>query len=100
MHRGSFWFLGRFLTKVHIWVGLLSFPLPRKQLFTSVHYFIHLNLAIALFLGYATFVAGIEYATEHRVCHRFKSLSRFLSISDVCLIISVPVIFFFAFRVL
>ena len=43
------------------------FSLHSKALFTSVHYFVHLNLAVALFLGYAVFVAGIDYGTRHRV---------------------------------
>jgi len=39
----------------------------RKKLFTSVHYFIHLNLAISLCLGYVVFVAGVEPARANRV---------------------------------
>ena len=39
----------------------------RRELFTKVHYFIHLNLSITLFLGYLTFIAGIEEATAYEV---------------------------------
>ena len=39
----------------------------RRELFTKVHYFIHLNLSISLFLGYLTFIAGIEEATAYEV---------------------------------
>ena len=38
-----------------------------KALFTSVHYFVHLNLALALFLGYAVFVLGTQFGTENGV---------------------------------
>ena len=36
-------------------------------MFTSVHYFIHLNLAIALLLGYLVFLAGVDTAVGNRV---------------------------------
>ena len=39
----------------------------RKELFTSVHYFVHLNLSIALMLGYILFVAGVDTAVAIRV---------------------------------
>ena len=41
----------------------------RKELFKSVHYFIHLNLSIALLLGYVAFLAGIDTAVGNRVSH-------------------------------
>ena len=41
----------------------------RKELLTHVHHLIHLNLAISLFFGYATFVSGIENATSSVVRH-------------------------------
>ena len=36
-------------------------------MFTSVHYFIHLNLSIALLLGYVVFLAGVDTAGGNRV---------------------------------
>ena len=43
-----------------------------KTLLTSVHYFVHLNLAVALFLGYAVFLVGTYYEMQHRVsCCRY-----------------------------
>ena len=39
----------------------------RKKLFTAVHYFVHLNLAISLLLGYVVFMFGIELGTSTRV---------------------------------
>ena len=45
---------------------LNTYPL-RRELFTKVHYFIHLNLSITLCLGYIAFVAGIEKATAYEV---------------------------------
>ena len=40
----------------------------RKKLFTpNLIRFIHLNLAISLFLAYLTFVAGVELARDHKV---------------------------------
>ena len=42
-------------------------PSYSKAMFTSVHYFIHLNLAIALLLGYVVFLAGVDTAVGNRV---------------------------------
>ena len=55
-----------------------------KKLYEQVHYFIHLNLALALFLGYVTFAAGITTATENRV--RIKILEDILlnNLSKYC----------------
>ena len=39
----------------------------RRELFSKVHYFIHLNLSITLCLAYITFVAGIEKAVAYEV---------------------------------
>ena len=38
-----------------------------QQMFTSVHYFIHLNLSIALLLSYVVFLAGVDTAIGNRV---------------------------------
>ena len=40
-----------------------------KKLFQLVHYFIHLNLAISLFVGYLVFVTGIQTA-RHSVVRK------------------------------
>ena len=40
----------------------------RKKLFKAVHNFVHLNLAIALFVGYLTFAVGVELAKSNKVC--------------------------------
>ena len=51
------------------WMSLMSLcTLYRKKLFEAVHNFVHLNLAIALFLGYLTFAVGVELATPNKVC--------------------------------
>ena len=43
--------------------------LYRKDLFTKgVHNFVHLNLAIALFLAYLVFAISIELAAKNKVC--------------------------------
>ena len=47
----------------------------RKALFTSVHYLIHLNLAVALFLGYALFLAGTYYGPQHPVSLSLRNFS-------------------------
>ncbi len=46
---------------------ILNFLLS-KTLLVAVHNIIHLNLAIALLLGYLLFLAGIETATVYDVC--------------------------------
>ena len=38
-----------------------------KKLFTAVHNFIHINLAIALFIGYLVFAVGVELAKDDEV---------------------------------
>ena len=42
--------------------------LHRKKLFSAVHNFVHLNLSIALFLGYLVFGVGVELAAKNEVC--------------------------------
>ena len=39
----------------------------RKKLFSTVHNFVHLNLAIALFAGYLIFAVGVELAAGNEV---------------------------------
>ena len=36
-------------------------------MFTAVHNFVHLNLAIALFIGYLVFAVGVELANHEKV---------------------------------
>ena len=38
-------------------------------MFEKVNYFIHFNLAVALFLAYLLFVLGIQLARENEVRH-------------------------------
>ena len=38
-----------------------------KQLFSAVHNFVHLNLAIALLVGYLVFAVGVELAHKNKV---------------------------------
>ena len=37
------------------------------ELLTRVHYLIHLNLSIALLLGYVVFLAGVDTAVGNRI---------------------------------
>ena len=39
----------------------------RKKLFSAVHNFVHLNLAISLFIGYLIFAVGVELAKNNEV---------------------------------
>ena len=52
-------------TSYYLLIG--GFVLCRKKLFSSVHYFVHLNLAISLLLGYVVFMFGIELGTGSKV---------------------------------
>ena len=45
-----------------------------RELFTKVHYFIHLNLSISLCLAYIAFVAGIEKAIAYEVGPSYNML--------------------------
>ena len=39
----------------------------RKKLFSAIHYFVHLNLALTLLVGYLVFVLGIELGNSNKV---------------------------------
>ena len=43
------------------------FPGCRKVLFTAVHNFVHLNLAVSLLVGYLVFALGVELAASNKV---------------------------------
>ena len=43
------------------------FHLCSKKLFSAVHKFVHLNLAIALFIGYFIFAVGVELPHNDKV---------------------------------
>ena len=45
----------------------MNFSLNRKELLSSVHFFVHLNLSIALLLGYIVFIAGLDHAVDDGV---------------------------------
>lgn len=40
----------------------------RNKLKTSVHYFVHLNLALSLLLAFTVYVVGVETAIGSTVC--------------------------------
>ena len=44
---------------------IFGYVLCRKKLFSAIHYFVHLNLAISLLLGYIAFVTGIQFGTHN-----------------------------------
>ena len=46
----------------------------RNSLLKGIHNFVHLNLAIALFLALLVFVSGIETGTDDKVRLSFYSL--------------------------
>ena len=61
-------------------VCCLCFLNHSKKLFSAVHNFVHLNLAISLFIGYLVFAVGIELASHDKVscivcigCERYMS---------------------------
>ena len=58
----------------------------RKKLFSAVHNFIHLNLSIALFLGYLVFGVGVELAAKNEVCLYSKEHANALnhSLCSIC----------------
>ena len=55
------------------------------KLFTAVHNFVHLNLAIALFVGYFIFAIGVEPGAKNEVqiCHNYPYTTVFLS-NNMC----------------
>ena len=61
-----------------------TFLFLSKKLLLMVHYFIHLNLAISLFVGYLVFVIGIQTARHSMVCTYMLCVFLCLSIDYVC----------------
>ena len=55
-----------FLSETH---ACLSLYICRKNLFQKPHNFIHLNLCIALLLGYALFIGGADFAKNISVSY-------------------------------
>ncbi len=55
------------------------------ELFTKVHYFVHLNLSIALLLGYVVFLAGVDTAIGNRIgCAFVAALLHYLFTAVFC----------------
>ena len=48
-------------------LSLIHTHTHRKKLFTAVHNFVHLNLAISLFIGYLIFAVGVELGRNNKV---------------------------------
>ncbi len=44
-----------------------------RQLFSKVHYFVHLNFSISLLLANLVFVVGIDTAVGNRVSHAINN---------------------------
>ena len=49
------------------YISLSVFSVCSKKLFSTVHNFVHLNLAISLFVAYMIFAVCIELATRNEV---------------------------------
>lgn len=69
-------FLSFFVT-LCLFLPFFSSFLFRKKIFTSLHYFVHLNLSIALFLAYLVFAVGVEWAAKNEVKNRFFCCNHF-----------------------
>ncbi len=61
----------------------------RKDLFEAFHNFIHLNLAVALLLGYLLFLGGIDTATGNTVSYHVVDEIKFLTCVCVCVCVCV-----------
>jgi len=55
-----------FLNETHV---RLSLYICRRNLFQKPYNFIHLNLCIALLLGYALFIGGVDFAKNISVSY-------------------------------
>ena len=71
--------------------------LCRKTIFKGIHNFIHLNLAIALFLALVVFVSGIEPAADSRVSINctasYTSITKF--VQNGCKVVAALLHYFF-----
>ena len=64
---------------------LQYFNFGRKKLFTKVHFFIHLNLSIALLLSYVVFLAGVDTAVGSTIgCAFVAALLHYLFTAVFC----------------
>jgi hypothetical protein len=78
-------YIGCGISLVCLALSILFYLSYSKALFTSVHYFVHLNLAMALFLGYAVFLIGTYYGTQHHIaCGVVAGLLHYLFLSVFC----------------
>ena len=50
---------------------------------SSVHYFVHLNLAISLLLAYIVFVSGLETAAGSRVSNLRENYTIYLYVYNI-----------------
>jgi hypothetical protein len=60
-------YIGLSISIICLIFTIIFFINLRKKLFTAVHNFIHLNLAISLLIGYLVFALGVELAASNKI---------------------------------
>ncbi|CAI7992619.1 Latrophilin-like protein LAT-2 [Geodia barretti] len=80
-----FSYIGCAISTVCLFITVLFYLAMGKKLFSAIHYFVHLNLAISLLLGYLVFVLGIELGNSNKVaCGFVAALLQYLFLSAFC----------------
>ena len=78
----SFGYATALLNQLHLYTCMCTHDISshfyRKNLFSAVHNFIHLNLSIALFVGYIVFAVGVELAAKNTVRSYSHNHSNFI----------------------
>ena len=76
------YFFNSHLKQLHfvLYDCILCVKIHRKKLFSAVHNFVHLNLAIALFCGYLVFAVGVELANHEKVQHTHMQYNTYMYI--------------------
>eukprot|EP00731_Ephydatia_muelleri_P017053 Em0010g151a len=78
-------YVGCGISMVSLLATIIFFLSLRKQLFEKPHNFVHLNLAIALFLAFLVFVAGVESAKHNETaCKVVAGLLQYFCLSAFC----------------
>jgi hypothetical protein len=78
-------YIGLSLSMICLLATIIFYISFGKKLFSAVHNFIHLNLSIALFVGYLVFGVGVELAAKNEIaCKAVTALIQYFFLSAFC----------------
>ncbi|CAI8001269.1 Adhesion G protein-coupled receptor L1 [Geodia barretti] len=78
-------YIGCIISTISLSITVLFYLAMGRKLFSAVHYFVHLNLSIALLLGCIVFMFGIELGKNSKAgCGFVAALLQYLFLSAFC----------------